>query len=74
MGGVRLPGQLAGRARPGPPVVWARVGTGPELNFAQRVTADAAGDVYVAGEFLGAVTWDGVTLTSRGYVDVYLAK
>lgn len=57
-----------------PPVVWARVGTGPELNFAQRVAADAAGDVYVAGEFLGAVTLDGVTLTSRGYVDVYLAK
>ena len=46
-------------------------------NSSSQVTAtaiDAAGNVYLAGNFTGAVVLGGTTLTSLGYYDVFVTK
>ncbi|WP_201987327.1 T9SS type A sorting domain-containing protein [Hymenobacter rubidus] len=37
-------------------------------------TADAAGNVYVAGGFQGTATWGNISLTSAGRRDIFVAK
>ncbi len=55
-------------------VVWAKNAGGTAGDFAQGVALDHSGHVYVSGFYTGTVTVDGVTLTSRGIFDVFLAK
>jgi hypothetical protein len=55
-------------------VVWAKNAGGIAGDMANGVALDSAGNVYVTGFFSGTITIDGVTLTSAGLFDVFLAK
>lgn len=57
-----------------PPFIWAKAGVGPGYTAGYRIAVDGACNVYVAGEFEKEITLGGVTLTSRGDGDAYLAK
>ena len=70
---------LAGPARAQAPAWQTAVLAGNGVNAASftSVTAtatDAAGNVYVAGGFYGTVSFGGVSLTSAGNTDGYVAK
>jgi len=54
--------------------MWAVAFGGPGEDRGATVAVDAAGDVYLAGTFTGQVAFGAVNLTSRGDVDVFLAK
>lgn len=55
--------------------VWAvRFGGAAGEDRDPRVTADAAGDIYVTGRFRGRVAFGAVDLISRGGADVFVAK
>ncbi|MDB5269028.1 MAG: C-terminal target protein [Hymenobacter sp.] len=47
---------------------------GPGSQSAGGTAIDAAGNTYEAGSFVTSTTIDGVTLTSQGSTDAYLAK
>jgi hypothetical protein len=58
--------------------LWVRR-TGEPNASPERIVVDGTGIVYVAGAFSGVSTWDGganpgVTLTSRGGLDAFLAR
>ena len=55
---------------------WVRQagGTGAGWDCARGVGADAAGNVYVTGGFLGTANFSGTSLTSRYNEDCFLAK
>jgi len=55
-------------------VVWAKNGGSTAGDIAYGVGLDSTGNVYVAGHFSGTMTVDGVTVTSSGLFDVFLAK
>ncbi len=55
-------------------VVWAKNYGSTSGDFADGVALDAAGNVYVTGFFNSTMTVQGVTVTSRGLFDVFLAK
>ena len=55
-------------------VVWAKNGGGTAGDMAYGVALDNFGGVYVAGFFSGTMTVDGVTVTSAGLYDIFLAK
>lgn len=55
-------------------VVWAKNYGSPQGDIAHGVALDAVGNVYVGGFFSGTMTVEGVTVTSRGLFDVFLAK
>jgi hypothetical protein len=55
-------------------VVWAKNAGSPQGDIAQGVALDSIGNVYVCGLFSGTMTVDGVTVTSSGLFDVFLAK
>ncbi len=55
-------------------VVWAKNAGSAQGDIAQGVALDGAGHVYVCGLFSGTITIDGVTVTSAGLFDVFLAK
>ncbi len=55
-------------------VVWAKNGGSTADDIAYGVGLDPAGNVYLTGHFSGTMTVDGVTLTSSGLFDVFLAK
>jgi hypothetical protein len=54
--------------------LWAHVYGDDNLQFIQKVATDAQGNVYVLGDFAGAMTIGNVTLVSGGNFDVFLAK
>ena len=55
-------------------VVWAKSAGSNLGDIARGVTVDPFGNVYVCGLFSGTMTADGVTVTSSGLFDVFLAK
>ena len=55
--------------------VWAvRFGGAGGEDRDPRVAVDAAGDIYVAGQFRGQVAFGAVNLISKGGADVFVAK
>lgn len=55
-------------------LLYQRVIGGPGDDYGWGVGADAAGNVFVAGNFENVVTLGNTTLTSNGDADIYLAK
>jgi len=55
-------------------VVWAKNAGGTAGDMAHGVALDNSGNVYVAGFFSGTMTVDGVTVSSTGLYDIFLAK
>jgi len=55
-------------------VVWAKNYGSALGDIAQGVTLDPSGNIYVTGFFSSAMTVEGVTVTSKGLFDVFLAK
>jgi RTX calcium-binding nonapeptide repeat (4 copies)/Beta-propeller repeat len=55
-------------------VQWVRTNSGSGLSNSWRITADAAGNLYMAGSFTKTMQMGSRTLTSAGDVDGYLAK
>jgi hypothetical protein len=55
-------------------VVWAKNAGGAAGDIAYGVALDNSGAVYVTGFFSGTMTVDGVTVTSAGLYDIFLAK
>ena len=43
-------------------------------SYVNALAADASGDVFVTGYFYGTIVLDGITLTSAGGEDVFVAK
>ena len=58
-----------------PPPAWASArGVGPSSQLTGGSAIDAAGNIYEVGTFTSSTTIGGVTLTSQGSADGYLAK
>jgi hypothetical protein len=55
-------------------VAWARQLGGSGSDWAARLALDGAGSVYVTGAFQGTAAFGGMTLTSAGGQDGYVAK
>jgi hypothetical protein len=55
-------------------VVWAKNAGGTGGDIAYGVALDNSGGVYVAGFFSGTMIVDGVTVTSAGLYDIFVAK
>lgn len=56
-------------------LIWARQVGGPAFDQIREIALDAAGNIYAGGRFQGATTVaPGVTLTSAGSNDVFVAK
>jgi hypothetical protein len=55
-------------------VLWAKNYGSTAGDTANSVGPDAAGNVYVTGFYSGTMTVEGVTVTSRGLFDIFLAK
>ena len=55
-------------------VVWAKNAGSTLGDIAKGVALDSTGNIYVCGLFSGTMTVDGVTVTSSGLFDVFLAK
>lgn len=53
---------------------WVRTFGTVGSDYASSIIVDEFGDVYVAGEFEGTITFDGHTITSAGSRDVFVAK
>ena len=54
--------------------LWAKRFGGAQAEEANAVITDAAGNIYLGGNFLGSVQFGQTTLTSRGERDVFLVK
>ena len=55
-------------------VVWAKNYGSTAGDFGDGVALDSAGNVYVTGFYSSTMTVQGVTVTSKGLFDVFLAK
>ena len=55
-------------------VIWAKNYGSAAGDIAQGVTLDPGGDLYVTGFFSSTMTVEGVTVTSKGLFDVFIAK
>ncbi len=56
-------------------LLWVRAaasGVGP--NYSQGIAIDSVGNSYITGQFESIADFDGVTLTSAGRTDIFLAK
>jgi hypothetical protein len=54
--------------------VWSKRFGGTLGEDARGVAVDAAGDVFVTGQFLGSINFGGLDLPSAGFEDIFLAK
>ncbi|MEO5804693.1 MAG: SBBP repeat-containing protein, partial [Verrucomicrobiota bacterium] len=54
--------------------LWARRAGGTNTDYANGVSADANGNVFVTGVFSSAANFGGVTLTNAGNKDIFIAK
>lgn len=55
-------------------LLWAKAVENASSVLAQSVVVDSNGDAYIAGTFSDSAVFDNVTLTSKGFNDVFLAK
>ena len=55
-------------------VLWAKNYGSTAGDTANSVGLDAAGNIYVTGFYSGTMTVEGVTVTSKGIFDIFLAK
>ncbi len=53
---------------------WVKTIGGSATDRATAIVNDAEGNLYVAGSFSGTTDFDGIELTSDGYIDGFLAK
>jgi hypothetical protein len=53
---------------------WTRVGQSPGTDYGLGIAADAQGNSYLTGEFSAEFKLGDAKLTSRGGVDIYVAK
>jgi len=54
--------------------LWVKHHSGMGQNQPQFITYDNDGNVYVGGNFNGTISYDGVTYTSNGSQDIFIAK
>jgi hypothetical protein len=54
--------------------LWSRQFGGTSGEDVRGVAVDGAGDVFLTGQFLGAISFGGPNLTSAGNEDIFLAK
>ncbi len=54
--------------------VWANGYGDPNVQAARVVAVDPDGNIYVAGNLKGTITFGGQTLTAAGLTDIFLAK
>jgi hypothetical protein len=57
-----------------PTAQWVRQGAGPLSTYGNGITRDAAGDLYITGEFRDSVTFGTVVLTESSFGSPYYAK
>lgn len=56
-------------------ILWAHSGgTGADDDAGRAIATDNAGNIYVAGELRGSGQFDGISYTSAGIADMYVAK
>lgn len=55
-------------------VLWAVAMGGSSADQAKGIALDAAGNIYLTGEFSGGVTFGSVKLTSKAYADAFVVK
>ena len=61
-------------AQTDPQWLWASGAGGSGADEASRIAVDSAGNSYVAGYFSGTADFDGISLTSAGATDIFVAK
>jgi len=54
--------------------LWARQAGGTGADVGKGIAADAAGNSYLSGSFIGTATFGTTNLISRGNSDIYVAK
>ncbi|MCE7954107.1 MAG: hypothetical protein DYH00_00405 [Bacteroidetes bacterium CHB6] len=53
---------------------WTKSFGGKEVDYVSGITNDAAGNIYMVGNFKGTASFGSKSLTSKGYYDIFLAK
>lgn len=53
---------------------WARSAGGTSAGYGRKVRVDAAGGVYISGHFYSSITLGSLSLSSRGSLDIMVAK
>ena len=64
----------AGPPEPAPPIAWAVQAGGPKHDKTRGLTIDAAGNIYMTGEFSGVATFGQFPVASVGDLDFFIAK
>ena len=62
------------KTSPNGQILWAIKAGGTSDDRAHSIAVDAAGNVYVTGHYQGTADFGGVSLTSNGLKDVFVAK
>ena len=57
-----------------PFTVWAEASRGNTFDYGIDLVKDADGNIYITGVFAGTINFDGNTLESNEYYDVFIAK
>lgn len=55
-------------------LLWARRAGGTDIDYANGVSTDSSGNVFVTGVFTGTANFGGTSLTSSGSKDIFIAK
>src|SRR5688500_14912235 len=55
-------------------MLWAKQAGGKDIDASKNIAVDSGGNSYITGEFLGSATFGGITLTSNGNYDAFIAK
>jgi len=54
--------------------LWAKQAGGTSYDYSHSIAVDANGNSYVTGYFEGSANFGTTTLTSSGYIDIFVAK
>ena len=54
--------------------VWSRRYSGPDVQLVKSIAVDKVGNLVVAGDFQGSISFGGDQLTTAGSLDVFIAK
>jgi hypothetical protein len=55
-------------------ILWARQAGGMDMDFVQDLEVDAEENIYLGGFFYGDLVWQGDTIVSQAFDDLYFAK